>query len=95
LGNFEFNLSDARGEDNGSDPGWTSRTRCWLDCCSNSFREGRSDWHQYPAESRNLAVGYAAILTVMAGITWGMLAKMILGIPILSGVIAGIVLGIF
>lgn len=37
----------------------------------------------------------AAILTVMAGITWGLLAKLIVGIPMLAGVIAGIVLGIF
>jgi len=37
----------------------------------------------------------AAILTVMAGITWGIMAKIIIGLPMLSGVIAGIVMGIF
>ncbi|MGK7901414.1 MAG: protein kinase [Hormoscilla sp.] len=37
----------------------------------------------------------AAILTVMAAITWGIIAKIIIGIPMLAGVIAGMALGLF
>lgn len=36
-----------------------------------------------------------AILTVMAGVTWGIMAKIIIKISIIAGVIAGIVMGIF